>query len=445
MEAGDGGEEEDVLARIQAAVSLPDVVRRYTQEVEEKGDGEYMCRCLFHEDRNPSMSVNAAKGVYHCFSCGAGGNLFKLVAEMEGLSFREAVAFLADEAGIELPRGGALGPGKDYSRLHEALEAASEYYASVLAEAPGGPARSHLRARKTSPLLAADFQLGFSPPVPGGLWEHLAPRNFTEEELVGAGLFSPRALQVLRMPPLPPPSAARGGRNATADGDNGDAAPAPAPPARRLPFDRMGGRLVIPIRNARGQMVGFSGRLLTDEPLAKYVNTPETAIFKKRTLLYGLNKARAAIRETGRAIVVEGYFDVIALHGVGVRACVRACVQAWACRCGLSWKTDGTDGLTSIHPTPPPTVQKHRRLHGHRADGRPPPQPPQRPPPARWRRGAGARRGRGGRARRGARVQGRAGGAGGGGALLGRTGQGGGAPAGRRRRAQGPGGLCAGA
>lgn len=317
-----------MLDRIQAAVSLADVVRRYTDEVEDKGDGQYKCRCLFHEDRNPSMSVNAVKGVYHCFSCGAGGNLFKFVAEMEGLSFREAVAFLADEVGIELPRGGSLAPGKDYSRLHAALEAASEYYASMLAEAPGGPARSHLRERKTSPALAADFQLGFSPAAPGGLWEHLAPRNFTEEELVGAGLFSPRALQVLRMPPPRTGAVAAGGGGqyatvtATADGDGGggDAAPAPAPaqPARRLPFDRMGGRLVIPIRNARGQMVGFSGRLLAEEDQAKYVNTPETAIFKKRSLLYGLNKARAAIRETGRAIVVEGYFDVIALHGVGV-------------------------------------------------------------------------------------------------------------------------------
>lgn len=313
-----------MLARIQAAVSLADVVARYTKEIEEKGDGEYMCRCLFHEDRKPSMSVNAAKGVYHCFSCGAGGNLFKFVAEMEGLSFREAVAFLADEAGIELPRGGSLAPGKDYSRLHAALEAASEYYASMLAEAPGGPARSHLLERKTSPALAADFQLGFSPPAPGGLWEHLAPRNFTEEELVAAGLFSPRALQVLRMPPprAGPPGGGVGGQNvaatATADGDEAPA-PAPAQPVRRLPFDRMGGRLVIPIRNARGQMVGFSGRLLAEEDQAKYVNTPETAIFKKRSLLYGLNKARATIRETGRAIVVEGFFDVIALHGVGVR------------------------------------------------------------------------------------------------------------------------------
>ena len=322
--------EEDVLERIQAAVSLADVVRRYTEEMEDKGDGEYMCRCLFHEDRKPSMSVTAAKGLYHCFSCGASGNLFKFVSEMEGLTFREAVVFLADEAGIELPPGGSFSPGKDYSRLHQALEAASEYYASVLSEAPGGLARSHLRERKTSPALAAEFQLGFSPPVPGGLWERLEPLNFTQEELVGSGLFSPKALQVLR---LPPAFSRNQNRNATAaaaasaaassgdDGDgDGDAAPAaPALPARRLPFDRMGGRLVIPIRNARGQMVGFSGRLLLDEPLAKYVNTPETAIFKKRTLLYGLHRARAAIRETGRAIVVEGFFDVISLHGVGVR------------------------------------------------------------------------------------------------------------------------------
>jgi DNA primase len=332
--------EEDVLTRIQAAVSLADVVRRYTEEVEEKGDGEYMCRCLFHKDHRPSMSVNADKGVYHCFSCGASGNLFKFVSEMEGLSFPEAVAFLADEAGIELPRGGSFSPGKDYSRLHQALEAASEYYASMLAEASGGPARSHLRKRKTSPVLAADFQLGFSPLQPGGLWEHLAPLNFTQDELVASGLFSPRALQVLRLPPASEHSnhvanaTANAAATATAtsaapsedggDAKTAEAAAAPAPaPARRLPFDRMGGRLVIPIRNARGQMVGFSGRLLADEPLAKYINTRETAIFKKRSLLYGLHRARASIRETGRAIVVEGYFDVISLHGVGVRACVR--------------------------------------------------------------------------------------------------------------------------
>ncbi len=305
--------QEDIRERVRASVSLVDVVKQHV-ELEAKGDGQWMGCCPFHDDKSPSLSVSDDKGVYHCFSCGAGGDVFKFVSEIQGLSFPEALELLAEEGGVDLQEAnyGRGAPNKNHTRLHLALEAAGEYYTSQLLDLVGGVARAHLQERETGAGLATDFMLGYAPAEPGALWEHLRAQGFSNEELVKAGLFTARSLQ---------------GRNP--------------------PMDRLGGRLVIPIRNPRGQMVGFSGRLLADEPFAKYINTPETAVFKKRTLLYGLDLARPAIRKTGVAVVVEGYFDVIALHGAGLRnavACMGTAVtvdQIKALRNALP-STDGT-------------------------------------------------------------------------------------------------------
>ncbi|EWM25065.1 dna primase [Nannochloropsis gaditana] len=287
----------EMKERIRASVPLSDVIKQHV-DLDEKGDGQWMGCCPFHDDKSPSMSVSDDKGLYHCFSCGAGGDIFSFVSNIGGLSFPEAMELLADEAGIDLVKEGyGQGGGKgasgatkeSHARLHQALEAAGEYYASMLLEASAGPARTHLQERGFSAGLASDFGLGYAPVRPGGLLRHLGPLKLSREELVKSGLFSPRSL------------------------DNPS------------PFDRLSGRLIIPIRNARGQMVAFGGRLLDEGPLAKYLNTPETPVFKKRNLLFGAHVARAAIREKGTALVVEGYFDVMALHGAGLRHAV-ACM-----------------------------------------------------------------------------------------------------------------------
>ena len=259
---------------VRGSITLSDVVKQHV-DLEDKGDGQWMGCCPFHDDNSPSMSVSDEKGVYHCFSCGASGDVFKFVSEKEGMSFPEALEYIAEEGGIDLVKegwkggggGGASGAIKEsHMRLHKALELASEYYASMLVEVPGGLARTHLREREISARLATEFSLGYSPATAGGLLQHLRPLKLTEDELVKSGLFASWSVEAMK--------------------------------ANRAPSDRMGGRLVIPIRNARGQMVGFSGRLLHEgERSAKYINTPETPIFKKKNVLYGLERANCQLYE----------------------------------------------------------------------------------------------------------------------------------------------------
>ncbi len=246
-------------------------------------------RCPFHDDRSPSFSVSREKQVFYCFGCQASGDAFSFVMKKEGLDFSAAVAWLARRAGVMLPEReaspAAVRQRQRQQELAEVLGAAAAYYHEVLCWSPlAEPAREYLRRRGVSEAVRDRFCLGYAPPGEG-LGKALTGRGFTPEILEQAGLLA-------RNP--------RGER-----------------------YDRFRGRLMFPIRDERERVVGFGGRVLGDG-VPKYLNSPETIIFNKRRLLFGLDLARRAIREAGQAVVVEGYMDVIMAHQHGFANAVAA-------------------------------------------------------------------------------------------------------------------------
>ncbi|MBD0290773.1 MAG: DNA primase [Thermoleophilia bacterium] len=238
-------------------------------------------RCPFHEERTPSFSVNAADKLFYCFGCGKGGDLISFVRESEGLDFAEAVEWLAARTGVQLeyeedsPRAEAGRRRRE--RLLALLEAAAVFYSRHLWESSAGEdVRAYLRERGLREEVCRRFRLGLSP-GPTHLPAGAHARGFSGDELVAAGLVNRRG------------------------------------------NDYFSTRLVFPLSDARGRVLGFGARRLReDDPIpAKYVNSPESDVFHKASLLYGLHEARAAITKEDRAVVVEGYTDVLALHQAG--------------------------------------------------------------------------------------------------------------------------------
>ena len=264
----------DIVSIVSARTPLRRVGARFTG------------RCPFHEERTPSFSVNPERKLFHCFGCGKGGDLIAFVRETEGLDFAEAVEWLADRVGVHVeyeessPRAEA--GRKRRERLFDVLEAAAIFYSRYLWEsAAGEPVRAYLTDRGLGVEVCKTFRLGLSPDgrtLPAKARE----RGFTPDELVAAGLVNRRG------------------------------------------NDYFAGRLVFALRDPRGRIVGFGARRLSDDdPIrAKYVNSPEGELFHKASLVYGLDQARAAIAKEDRAVVVEGYTDVLALHQAGMTTVV---------------------------------------------------------------------------------------------------------------------------
>ncbi len=294
--------EGDGMAALKRAANIVDVMARYKVELRHTGGyaEQYTCLCPFHDDKNPSMSVNAEQGLYNCFACGAAGNVIQFVEQIEGVTYEEAAITLAEHYGVPLAaRGGAAGVADVRSdlarrrRLHGALNASAAFFSDALVKDPlAGRARAYLRQRQIEPALAARFGLGVSPAPRRSVLAHLrsmAPAP-DDDLLVDAGLAA---------------------RSATGT------------------HERFGGRLMIPIRDQRGATIAFGARTLVDEGaapggqhVAKYLNSPETPLFSKSRVVFGLDVAAPHLRAARCAVVVEGYFDVIALHGAGVRTAV---------------------------------------------------------------------------------------------------------------------------
>ncbi len=269
---------------VKAAGDMLDVVGARTQL--RKAGARYTGRCPFHEERTPSFSVNAVDKLYYCFGCGAGGDLISFVKETENLDFSGAVEWLADRFRVELeyeevsPRIEAERRRRD--RLGELLAAATAFYERCLWESSGAEsARAYLAGRGLGEEICRAFRLGFAP---GGqtLAQKAREREFTDEELLTAGLVNRRG------------------------------------------NDYFTQRIVFPLADARGRVLGFQARKLReDDPLqAKYVNSPESDLFQKGAILYGLDLARGAIAKQDRAVVVEGNTDVIALRQEGLEPVV---------------------------------------------------------------------------------------------------------------------------
>jgi DNA primase len=237
--------------------------------------------CPFHQEKTPSFSVSGERQLYHCFSCKAGGDVFRFVQEQEKVDFLEAVSLLSRRAGIPVPeRRGEHGGGR--ATLVEALDLAAEAYEQWLRDPDrGASARSYLERRGIGDSAMRAFRLGLAPEG----WTNLADRlrnKVAPEVLVQAGLVVRR------------------------EGD-----------ASRGVYDRFRNRLMVPLIASGGAVVGFGARALGEDP-PKYLNSPETAVYRKSAYLYGLDRARRAVTPEGEIVVVEGYFDTIALHQAGV-------------------------------------------------------------------------------------------------------------------------------
>ena len=272
---------------VRQAADLVTVVEERTPL--RKSGGRLMGRCPFHEERTPSFSVSPGKGFYYCFGCGKGGDVFRFVQETQGLDFTSAVEWLADRFRVPVEYEDAA-PGEDArrrrrKRLYELLDQAAVFYERLLWDSPSGSfARDYLAGRGLRAEVCREFRLGLAPE--GGLLTRKArEKGFTADELRAAGLTRQR-------------------------GDDY--------------FQR---RLLFPLADARGRVVGFQARRLhEDDPArAKYINTPESELFTKGAVVYGLDKARDAIAKEDRACVVEGNTDVIALRQAGLLTAV-ACM-----------------------------------------------------------------------------------------------------------------------
>ncbi len=268
---------------VEAVVEASDIVEVVsTRSPLRRVGSRWVGRCPFHEERTPSFSVNPERRLYHCFGCGRGGDLITFVRETEGLDFVQAVEWLAERFRVQLEYEEAS-PEVERSRrrrerLFSLLEDAARFYERNLWEAKGAaPVQEYLAGRGLGEAVCREYRLGLSP---GGdvLARKASAKGYTSDELVAAGLLNRRG------------------------------------------NDYFAGRLIFPLADARGRVLGFGARRLSEsDPIqAKYVNSPESELFRKRALVYGLDRARSVIAKEDHAIVVEGYTDVLALHQAGL-------------------------------------------------------------------------------------------------------------------------------
>lgn len=269
---------DSVVEQVRDRSDIVEVVREYVPALKAAGRNQKAC-CPFHQERTPSFNVNPEKQIFHCFGCGAGGDVFTFVMKLEGLSFLESVSKLGARLGIKIePEERELSPAeKDKLAGRKALEAARDHYHRILKSAPeAGEARGVLRRRGVSPEMVERFGLGFAPRS-GGIEAALSKLGLGTAALLRAGLLVKREERTREM---------------------------------------FWARLLFPICNGKGETVGFGGRILGEgEP--KYLNTSETDYFSKGRVLYGLHEALPALRKDRKAIVLEGYMDVIAAHQFG--------------------------------------------------------------------------------------------------------------------------------
>jgi DNA primase len=283
--AGRIRDEDIALVREQSPIA--DVIGEYLQ-LRNAGGGSLKGLCPFHDEKTPSFNVTPARGLWYCFSCADGGDIIKFVEKVDNLSFPEAVERLAARAGLELTyeQGGHV-PGHEHSqrrRLLAANQAAAEFYAERLRAPAAAPARDFLSERGFELADADGFGCGYAPAEWEALTRHLRGRGFTDAELLLSGLASQ---------------------------------------GRRGPVDRFRGRLLWPIRDLTGDVIAFGARKLDpDDNGPKYLNTPETPLFKKSSVLYGADLAKREIAHRRQAVIVEGYTDVMACHLSGVPTAV---------------------------------------------------------------------------------------------------------------------------
>lgn len=286
---------QDVKELIKAKVDVADLIADYVP-LKPAGSGSFKGVCPFHAERTPSFHVSRERQIWRCFGCDKGGDVFSFMMEMEGVTFPEALRLLGTRVGVEVPEYRPVSK-EQASKKETALQihdVASKYYAALLERsAEGKIAREYVATRKLSPELLTKFQIGAAGDAWDGLVRTLKQKGYSEQAMLESGLCLKRK---------------------TGDGL----------------VDRFRNRLMIPICDAQGRVIAFTGRIIPAavpvgvDPGGKYVNSPETEIFKKGEALYGLHLAKTAIRKSGEAIIVEGNLDVVASHKAGVENVVAA-------------------------------------------------------------------------------------------------------------------------
>jgi DNA primase len=265
---------------VKARLNIVDVIGGYVPL--QKAGRTFKAPCPFHQEKTPSFVVSPERQSWHCFgACATGGDVISFVMKREGMEFREALGLLAGRAGVQL-REKRVSPEQKQARErhYDANEAAAAYFQSLLSTGAGSGAMRYLEGRGLDAATIADFGLGFSLDAWDSCRDHLKAKEFTDREILDAGL----AVQ----------------------GDNSV-------------YDRFRGRLMFPIWDSRGRVCGFGGRGLGEDATPKYLNTPQTGLFDKSGTLYALHKATDPIRAEGQVVIVEGYMDVIAAHQHGYR------------------------------------------------------------------------------------------------------------------------------
>lgn len=282
---------EEKVREVAERISIVEVVSDYVPL--RRAGGNFLGLCPFHAEKTPSFNVNPAREIYHCFGCGAGGNVFSFVMKIEGVSFPEAVKLLARKAGIEIEER-QLSPSEkkaqdEHFQFLQINDLTTSYYRSVLLNGQEGePARRYLADRSVKPAVSEAYHLGFAPDRRDGLVKHLKNNGVDLDTAVKLGIIR--------------------------KSDSGW-------------YDLFRNRLIFPIRDARGQVIAFAGRVL-DVSLPKYINSPESPLYHKSSVLFGLNMALPSIRTGGSIIIVEGYFDHLALHRAGIENVVATCGTA---------------------------------------------------------------------------------------------------------------------
>ncbi|MEU8504992.1 DNA primase [Streptomyces brevispora] len=285
---------DDDVKAVRDAVPIDAVVSEYLQ-LRNAGGGNLKGLCPFHDEKSPSFQVSPSKGLFHCFGCQEGGDTIAFVMKIDHLQFSEVVERLAAKAGITLRyEEGGYNPSHQRGeriRLVEAHKAAAQFYVEQLDGPEAEIGREFLAARGFDQAAAAHFGVGYSPAGWDHLTRYLRGKGFSDKELIASGISQ--------------------------DG-------------RRGPIDRFRGRLMWPISDTAGDIVGFGARKLRDDDNGpKYLNTPETAIYKKSQVLYGIDLAKKDIAKASRAVVVEGYTDVMACHLAGITTAIATCGTAF--------------------------------------------------------------------------------------------------------------------
>ena len=311
------------VEEIKARLSIEDVIGSYIKL--EKSGKSFRARCPFHNEKTPSFFVSPDRGGYYCFGCNAKGDIFSFVEQFEGLDFRGALKVLAEKAGVPLVYDQKASGEKD--ELYEIMENVAKFFEANLES--NKEAQNYLNKRGISPETRKAFRLGWAPEGWQNTHDYFKKKGFNDAKLEKAGLIKKR-------------------EEADQDASHNPTANAPAAKAAHATthstgyYDRFRGRVMFPIMDSSGRVIAFTGRILKDDgQSAKYLNSPETPIFNKSEILFGLDKAKTEIRRMNYSILVEGQMDLVLSHQVGVKNVVAASGTA------LSDQSKSPEGITN--------------------------------------------------------------------------------------------------